>query len=322
MLTKDNALIWALRINCWEGIKLNRDLTNQINRSFDADADAGKYHGRVVPAIMLKPVNAAKNQMREAFNDITSPYTVLASRVGGKHRYLDVKGKIIEHGLKFNYEADKFIAEYTKWQNTEAPRKFLGKNYNPRMFPEASRLRQKFSFAWTVVPYNQPPTGDSILDEDLREEYARTQETADKELRADIASRIYDAVHNIYTRLITNQAFRSESFDSLAKQADIIRALNILNDPRVTSLALDAERLGQADRKGIREDESYKQTVATQANAMLSKLNSLRDTPDERHSGTENKTSQDNTSPQPRMVLNGAVLTEVPRINGNQHISD
>ena len=314
MLTNDNALVWTLTIHSFDGKVADKSLTREINNSYEADESAGNYTRRIVPPLMLAKTNAAKSKMRDEFNAATHPHHGKGSRTGAKKRYLDVKAIIEQHSAILDHEADHFMIQYSDWIIRGGPEQYLKKMYKPNLYPEASQIRQRFFAEYSVLPYTVPPTGDSSLDLTLVQEFEKAQLKEDQLVRTDISNRIHDIVSKIYQRLISDGKFRKDPFENLSEKAELIKTLNIFDDPRIDSIAIDAARLANTDLSAIRKDDSQRSTSANQANDLLAKLEKLRNTPHvERRPDTrpEDQQSQDIVKPKPRLVLNDSVPTEI-----------
>lgn len=327
MLTNDNALVWSLTIHNWDGKRYDPSLSKEINASYNAAKDAGTYTRKIVPGALLTAVTNAKTEMRDRFNDVTHPHHAKGSRVSSRARFLEVKAVIAEHEMLYNHEADRFVKQYTDWLTNNGPQAFLKDMYKPNLYPEPSQVRKRFSVDMTVQPYTIAPTGDSALDLSLQEEFDKAQLKEDSMLRADISNRIYKIVSNIYQRLMSDGKFRKEPFEALVEKAELIKTLNIFNDPRIDSISRDAAALANLDLTDLRKDDSHRAFAANKASDILDKLNNLRSTPSvtstpTSNPRTENSAIQNSISTQPSVVRNDPVHAEIPAINGYDNTGD
>src|SRR5262252_4230560 len=102
------ATLVSVEISQWSARKLDRRVTDEINSSHNASADAGRYNKLLIEAKRLEKINKLVSAARDAYYTHTKPWADEGLRIlpNVLHERL---GKILrEIEREFNLAADQF----------------------------------------------------------------------------------------------------------------------------------------------------------------------------------------------------------------------
>lgn len=275
------AMIVSLTISQWSGRRLDRQVTDEVNRQHSAADDAGRYNKLLLPKEALAPIVSIVSETRTDFLKRTLPWMNDGSRIMASDGYLAHMAWIRQQTSKFDRAVDEFIQSYPG--HVQAARTRLSTLFKAEDYPDASILRGKFAVECRVLPV---PTSD-----DFRVDMSEAQ--ADH-IRADIERQVSsaagEAVRDVYRRIaeVTGRMvdrlngykpatakdraegiFRDSLVENVRDLIGILPALNIVGDPELTAMAERLKPLVEHDASDLRENATLRRNVAEEAQRIL-----------------------------------------------------
>ena len=279
------AMIVSLSISQWSGRRLDREITDEVNSSHNAAADAGRYNKLLLPKEALDPIVKVVSETRTEFLKRTLPWIDNGGRIMAADAYMRHLSWINGQARKFNAAVDEFIAKYPGYVNAAAVR--LNGMFKAEDYPSADELRRKFAMDCKVLPV---PSAD-----DFRVAMSEAQAA---QIKADIEAQVTEAttiaVKDVYRRVAevsgrmvdrlnaykpaskkgerSEGVFRDSLVENVRDLIDILPALNITGDPALTAMADKLKPLAEWDASTLRDDPAKRRDVAAEAQAIFDQV--------------------------------------------------
>lgn len=279
------AVIVSLKISQWSGRRLDRDVTDEVNQSHNADADAGRFNKLLIPKDALKDITKVVSETRSEFEKRTLPWIDRGGRIMDASAYMQngrwVSGQI----AKFDAAVSKFLGEYPGYVAAAGAR--LGTMFDPSDYPTADELKAKYNMELVVMPV---PTGDDFrvaMSEHqasrIRAQIEARVEEAQRNAVADVYRRITEALERMVNRLSNYQPaeqtgdraigiFRDSLVDNVRDLIEVLPSLNITGDPVLAAMASRLRPLVEFKAETLREDAGKRRDVAHEAQKILDTL--------------------------------------------------
>ncbi|MBC6714769.1 hypothetical protein H9Q09_01035 [Aurantimonas sp. DM33-3] len=276
------AMIVTLSMSQWTGRRLDRQITDEVNSSHNAAADAGRYNKLLLDKTALDPIAKIANAARTEFNERTLPWLDGGSRIMSNQLYMQHAAWFRRVKGEFDAAVDAFIAEYPK--HVADARVRLNGMFNLDDYPTVSEIRDKFSIDMKVMPV---PSADDFrvsMSEaqaaEIRAEIEAHVQKATKTAVSDVYRRIAEVTGRMVERLngykpAKGKGDRSEGIfkDSLVENVrdliGILPSLNITGDPELAAMADKLAPLAAYDAAVLRKDEGKRRDVAAEAAKIL-----------------------------------------------------
>ena len=276
------AMIVSLSISQWSGHRLDREITDEVNRDHGAAADAGRFNKKLLPKEALADIVSVVSETRADFLKRTLPWMDNGSRIMAADAYMAHMSWIRSQSSKFDRAVDKFVAAYPGYVNDARVR--LNGMFKSEDYPDAEILRGKFSVECKVLPV---PSAD-----DFRVNMSEAQAAIiRKDIEAQVTEATTSAVRDIYERVaeVTRRmverlnaykpaqakgdrsegVFRDSLVENVRDLIAILPALNITGDPQLSAMVDKLKPLAEHDASVLREDEAIRKDVAAEAQAIL-----------------------------------------------------
>lgn len=279
------AMLVSLSISQWSGRRLDREITDEVNQSHHAAADAGRYNKLLLPKEALAPIVSIVSETRTEFLKRTLPWIDNGGRIMAADAYMAHMSWINAQKRKFDAAVNGFLQDYPGHVQAAATR--LNGMFKPDDYPDVDVLRGKFAMECNVLPV---PTG-----EDFRVSMSEAQA---EQIRADIERQVTEAtataVKDVYRRIaeVTGRmvdrlnaykparkkgersegVFRDSLVENVRDLISILPALNITGDPQLDAMAQKMQPLAEHDAKVLRENENVRKDVAAEAQSILEQV--------------------------------------------------
>lgn len=247
------ALLVSVNISQWTGRKIDKRATETANVAHKADASAGKYNKKLLPAAReLEEVATLASQARKYYYEQTLPWFADGTRIISSKNYLNFQTEFRKLRASFESAVNALQAVYPKLQSDAAAR--LGDLYDPSEYPE--NIAEKFSLSVDFMPL--PDSNDfrvAVSDAEKRAFEAKIKKVEADAMR-DACNRLYSVVKAATEKLADPKSiFRDSLIENIGEIAGLIPVLNISNDAKLDQLTLDAKSLiDSIDAKTIRND--------------------------------------------------------------------
>jgi len=275
------AMLAAVRIKQWSGRKLDRQVTDEVNRQHGAAADAGRYNKALISRDALAEILTIAGRARKEHYARTLPWHDDGNRILSAAGYLDYAN--VMRGLRGEFEAAVagFAAGYADFVDEARIR--LNGMFRAEDYPAPDDIAARFGFEHVLQPL--PAAGDfrvTVSDADaakIRADIeARTNAAVEAAVR-DVFQRIGETVGHMAEKLAEykpaedgNRAtgiFRDSLVENVRDLAELLPSLNVTESPELARIAerMKAELCGH-DAAELRDNESARQDVAAKAAAI------------------------------------------------------
>ena len=278
MIVEFNASVWTAR-------KLDKTATDEVVHNKKAGAkDAARVNkhllaGRNELDVIQKHVNAVRTYVYSQ----TMPWSDSGQRLLPTAKFIEFNERMDEENDKFWQLVNDFVDVYPSLITAQAMA--LGDMFNRNDFPNQNELAGKFDFAVGYLPV--PTFGDFRIDvgnEAQAELQRKLTELSDKRVEAamqDVKDKLKDHLKRMSDRLtvdyINGEAVTRKFHNSLVDGAfdlcDMVKALNIVNDPDLETARKQLEfALVGVDAKELRTNAHTRTDVKAKVDDILSKF--------------------------------------------------
>ncbi|MBN9235117.1 MULTISPECIES: hypothetical protein [Phyllobacteriaceae] len=279
------AVVVSLHITQWSGRRLDRQITDEVNREHGASADAGRFNKLLLPKEALQPIQSIVSATRAEFDKRTLPWMdgggriMNAAAIMANDRWLSLQKQ------KFMDAVGEFIASYPELVRS-APDRMSGL-FKDADYPTVDSLRDRYSMELRKLPVPTP--------EDFRVSMSEAQADV---IRADIERQVREgaatAVRDVYRRVAdvagrmaerltayrpaarkgdqTEGAFRDSLVLNVRDLIEVLPMLNITGDPELTAMVDRLRPLAAWDAQVLRENEGVRKDVAAEAKKILDQV--------------------------------------------------
>jgi hypothetical protein len=197
--------------------------------------------------------------------------------------FLDYKAQLNTLEQNYNKLVDNFIEAYPNLVSAAAFN--LGDLFNRDEYPDAEVVRRKFGFAYYFTPV--PMAGDFRVDtseaalQELKEHYENQYNNRLENAMQDVWQRMFDCLTHMKDRLtdevvagdVKKKIFRDSLIENAMELINIMPALNLTNDPKLTQATQDLKRaLLGVDVKTLRDNGTVREDVRMQVEEILGKF--------------------------------------------------
>lgn len=276
------AMLASVKISVWAGRKLDREVTDEVNRDHGASADAGRYNKALVSKDALAKINTIAGKARTALYARTSPWMDNGTRILTAAGYMAFAADMKGMRMEFDAAVEEFINDYNR--HVAVARVKLNGMFKESDYPSANEMRRKFGFDSVVMAL--PASNDFRVDLPAAE---REAIIADIEARTTKA--IADAMADVYKRVCENVGamatklaafkpakgkgdkaegiFRNSLVENVQELVALLPSLNITNDPKLDAVTKAMQALVRYDADTLRENADLRVEIAGKAQAIL-----------------------------------------------------
>ncbi|WP_165909434.1 DUF3150 domain-containing protein [Shinella sp. JR1-6] len=282
------AMVVSLSIAQWSGRRLDRDVTNEVNRSKSAASDAGRYNKAIVKPDALKPIAKLVGEIRNEFNGRTLPWMDDGKRIMAAQAFMAHAKWLADQRNKFEKEVERFLRDYP--QHVQDAQRHLGTMFRQEDYPDADEITMKFSFITKVMPV--PTAGDFRANlaaeqvHSIRQDIERDVQEAARAAVRNVYERIVGAVEHMHERMVnykpatrpgetTAGVFRDSLVENIRDLVKVMPSLNITGDPELDALADRLARLSRHDAETLRNSDSARENIADEAQRILDDISAF-----------------------------------------------
>lgn len=273
-------MLAQVSISQWTGRRYDKTVSQEVEKAHAA-RDAGRFNKMLVDKALLDPIAKLAGEIRQYHYDKTLPWSNDGARLLPSKLFMDYSTWLRNHRDKFNTLVRDLVSKYP--DEVQAARQRLGTMYNPEDYPAPSEIGRKFAIEVEFVPV--PDARDFRVEvtnevaEEIRESITKAVEARQTQAIKDCYRRAYDVVSKIHERLSDPKAiFKDSLIENARDLADVLPSLNILDDPRLTVLQADIERLTKHAPRTLRNASWTRAEVAGIAGEILANTTWLHQT--------------------------------------------
>lgn len=282
-LLSQKAVLASLNISGWTSRRLDKRVTNEVNRNHGAADDAGRYNKLLIAKPAISPLTTITSAARTTLYEMSQPWLDTGARVLPSALYIDFTQKMRKHEADYAAAADAFVRAYPD-HVAEAKLRLNGM-FNPADYPDQGRVRSLFRFDVKILPC--PDASDFRVDiaaehaEDIRSDIeARMTEALEAAMKEPV-ERILDVVGHMAERLKaykpavrkgerTEGQFRDSLVENVRSLVSLLPAFNLTNDPSLATIATRIQdELCAFDAQDLRDSPKARKSVAQAAEAIL-----------------------------------------------------
>ena len=281
------ATLVAVDISQWTARKLDKRVTDKVNRKHHASDDAGRYNKLLIEAKRLEAINSIVSKARKLHYNMTKPWCDAGVRILPNVLHERFASEFRKLKREFDLAADEFAAGYPDF--VEERRKALNGLFNASDYPAPREIREKFKLATKTFPVPEADDFRSdVLDadtvEDIRRELGETSDAVLADAMKHTAEQITEVVGHMAEKLkgYKKKGSKERSFfsyslvENVRELADLLPAFNLTNDPDLDAIAKRIKtELCAEDAETLREDDSVRKSVAKSADDILRDVESL-----------------------------------------------
>ena len=276
-----SAMLVNLSVGNWTARKLDRKVSEDVDRQNNTQGRAGNYHKNLLAgAHRLDMINKFVANTRNRHYHLTLPWADTGPRLLPMKRFFDYKAEADSWIAKYNEMKKEFLAEYPTMVSAAAFQ--LGSMFDRNEYPEAEQLDRKFYMEINFWPV--PETGDFRVDceMEIRNELNQSyRQLYDKQVAAamgDAWSRLHGVLKHMVDRLTDEEEgdrkiFQSSMIDKANELIDTLDSMNITNDTQLENARASlAAALAGISVKDLRESKAVLHDVRTQVEDILNKF--------------------------------------------------
>jgi hypothetical protein len=280
------ATLVSVTVSQWTARKLDRKVTDEVNRSHGAVEDAGRYNKLLIEKTRLEAINGCVSKVRTMHYKMTKPWCDEGLRILPNVLHAKFANEFRALKREFDTAADDFCRDYPTF--VEERKRALNGLFNESDYPSADVIRDKFKLEVKTFPI--PEASDfrsDVLDHDTIADIKRELEaTSDNVLQGamkDTVLKVGELVGHMAEKLKTYQTggetksfFKNSLVDNVRELADLLPAFNFTNDPALDRVTDRIKReLCTEDAKTLRDNEAARATVQKSAEDILKDVSDL-----------------------------------------------
>lgn len=276
-MTTLNAVLVELTISCWTARKLDKQASREIKEQKGAMADDAIRANKNLFASMdnLKRITDYVANVRNEFYTLTLPWSDCGQRLVPMAQFYDLKQWLNEKEDTFNQLVAQFLIDYPTLISAQAFQ--LGALFDRSEYPSADDIAHKFSFRTNFLPV--PQAGDfrvDVVDElksDMQKQYEALYQERVTALNQDLWQRLYEQLSRMSDRLGYEEdgkkkIFRDSLVDNAVELCDLLRRLNVTNDPDLEK----ARAWLESTMVGVDPDELRKEGARDEIKAQVDEV--------------------------------------------------
>lgn len=246
------ALLVSVNIRQWSGKKIDKKATDTANTAHKADATAGAYHKKLLPAAReLELIGTIATQVRQVYYEHTLPWMNDGTRIISGKTYAKFQKAIREMKVEFDNAVKAFEAVYPELQKQSAAK--LGGLYNSAEYPP--NIGEYFSFDVSFLPMPEAKDFRTAMSDQDKRVFEKKMKEVEAAAMRDASQRLLDVIKGATEKLKDPKGiFRDSLLENIAEVANMIPMLNISGDDTLDKISKDAKKLVDSiDTKAIRD---------------------------------------------------------------------
>jgi hypothetical protein len=275
------ATLLTVNMSQWTARKLDREVTDEVNTSHHASADAGRYNKLLVEKHRLEELTQIRSEVRAVIEANTKPWLTKGPRILPNMLYQATCDKLRELSRKHDAAADLFAAEFGAAM--EERKSKLNGLFKESDYPSVSEIRSKFSLTFKICPIAEADGfSDDFrtqLDQDTLDDIKAELEDTNAKLLdnvfKDSIDKVLAVVRNMSVRLGEyGVKEKSKLYDSVVgnvrELADLLPAFNLTDDPKFDKLIERIKsELCVEETETLKEDASVRASVKKSADQIV-----------------------------------------------------
>lgn len=272
-------MLVALRISTWTARKFDRAVTQEVNETHGAAADAGRYNKLLLTGESYRELVKVCNAARSDHYGQTLAWSDEGWRLLPTANYMAYADRMRRHAVEFDNAWQEFARNYPELR--DAARDRLNGMWRAEDYPTVNELRARFRFAVDYAPL--PTSGDFRLELPAAELAALGAQVEDRVTRAtrdavaDAWQRLGDVVAKMHERLSDPSAiFRDSLVGNVRDLVDVLERLNVTGDVDLETMRDRVRReLAVHEAATLRADGDVRAATAQSAADIIAAMSAV-----------------------------------------------
>jgi hypothetical protein len=276
------AMLVSVSISQWSARKLDKRVTDETNRKYNAADNAGRYNKLLIESERLAKITAIVSAARALHYSMTMPWADDGPRILPNKLFVKFSESFRTLKREFEAAADEFAVGYPGFV---AERKIaLNGLFNESDYPDASEIRNKFHLEMSLLPFPDADDFRAELDADtvadIKREIAETSSHAIGDAMRHTARQIVETVGRMASKLKEYKpgegkekaegVFRNSLVENVRELANLLPAFNLTEDPKLAAITdRIAKELCAENASDLRKNDTARESVAKSADEIV-----------------------------------------------------
>lgn len=280
-----SAMLVELSIKGWTARKLDKKVSAEVDVDKNTKTRAGNYNKNLLAGTgFLDTLTKYASNARGWHNSQTLAWSDNGLRLLPVSNFMAYKKQLATLESNYNALVDKFIEAYPNLVSAAAFQ--LGNLFDRTEYPEADKIRSKFSFSYTFMPV---PTAGSFLPdlmEEAKREVLENCANAYEQRLANAMKEAWDRLHECLTRMSERleietvdgehkpKIFRDSLVDNANEIVGLLSHFNLTKDEKLEDARRMLEfRMKNVNAEVLRDNLTLRQHVKQDVDSILNKFN-------------------------------------------------
>jgi hypothetical protein len=280
-----SAMLVELSIKGWTARKLDKKVSAEVDVDKNTKTRAGNYNKNLLAGTgFLDTLTKYASNARGWHNSQTLAWSDNGLRLLPVSNFVAYKKQLGVLESNYNALVDKFIEAYPNLVSAAAFQ--LGNLFDRTEYPDADKIKTKFSFAYTFMPV--PTSGDFRVDinEEAKNEIMQSCSNAYEQRLANAMQEAWNRLHECLSRMSERlevevvegehkpKIFRDSLVENANEMVGLLSHFNLTNDERLEDARrMLAYRMKNLDADSLRDNLTLRQVVKSDVDSILSKFN-------------------------------------------------
>jgi len=272
----EKAILLSLNISAYQGTKIDRAVTNDVQVQNNAESNSGKYSKKLLP-YYTTTINNEMAKLRKWHDSVTLPWDKAGRNIMLGRGYLAHIKEFAVKKAKIMDMVDDFVdnhldAEIAKDQTR------LGKMWKQSDYPTKDELRNCYSIK--LIPEALSNNDDFRLDlqesevDTIKAEIEEAMKEKEEKAMKDLWTRIYEVVSHFAEILRNPDAnFKQPTIDNIEKLCNMLPILNITGDYALENMAKEIkEKVTSVGAEDLRYDSITRNKTSKAVDEILQRM--------------------------------------------------
>jgi len=280
-----SAMLVELSIKGWTARKLDKKVSAEVDVDKNTKTRAGNYNKNLLAGTgFLDTLTKYASNARGWHNSQTLAWSDNGLRLLPVSNFVAYKKQLGVLESNYNALVDKFIEAYPNLVSAAAFQ--LGNLFDRTEYPDADKIKTKFSFAYTFMPV--PTSGDFRVDinEEAKNEIKQSCSNAYEQRLANAMQEAWNRLHECLSRMSERlevevvegehkpKIFRDSLVENANEMVGLLSHFNLTNEERLEDARrMLAYRMKNLDADSLRDNLTLRQVVKSDVDSILSKFN-------------------------------------------------
>lgn len=278
MSLSNRTMLVKLSIAKWSNRTADKNVTRAVASQYHINDSQDVYIKVLIPKQALSEILSIETAARTYHNANTLPWQDGGVRILPSERFFKYRDAISDYRRAFDTAVNALMRGYPDW--IEKAKQAKGSLFNEADYPSEDKLRSRFDFQVSLLPFPEIEDFRVNLDDDTVAEIQKNAKETVTQLMAnanrDLILRVRERVEKLYNVVsVPKKIFRDNTLEAAKAIACAIDSLNVTDNVAVASAAkLAQDTLVPLNADRLREDDKHRDEAAADLKQLLNTLNS------------------------------------------------